>query len=64
MVTTESPGAVSRVRLVATGLSRLSSCQRWQVGSGLFLIFKIFNLPKFEIQISDLPDVQNSPNFA
>jgi hypothetical protein len=26
--------------------------------------FKIFNLPKFEIQISDLPDVQNSPNFA
>jgi hypothetical protein len=38
---------------------------RWQAGPATFLIsFKIFYLPNFEIQNSDLPDVQNSPNFA
>jgi hypothetical protein len=29
-----------------------------------FDFFKIFNLLNFETQISDLPSVQNSPNFA
>jgi hypothetical protein len=32
--------------------------------SGLFEFPMIFNHPNFEIQNSDLPDVQNSPNFA
>jgi hypothetical protein len=30
----------------------------------LFLFFKIFKHPKFEIQNGDLPDVQISPNFV
>jgi hypothetical protein len=37
---------------------------RWQAGPVAFLISsRFFHLPNFEIQNSDLPDVQNLPNF-
>jgi hypothetical protein len=43
----------------------LSSGLRLTSGPRLHFIFsKIFNHPNFEIRISDLPNVQNSPNFA
>jgi hypothetical protein len=38
---------------------------RWQAGRATFLVFfQDFPTSKFEIQNSDIPVVQNSPNFA
>jgi hypothetical protein len=63
-ITIVSPCVVSRVH--AGNWHELFKRSR-QLSSGPqlhFVFSKIFNHPNFEIRISDLPDVQNSPNFA
>jgi hypothetical protein len=58
-------GRAAIARTTPASGRQLSGHWVWQAGpSVVFLFIKIFKHPHFDIQIDDLLDVQNAPNFA